>query len=92
MDAQAGERLQKAMAALPDDQNYYDDVVAKQLDPTSTWCDHRPDRFSTDNVAIFSSGWGDGMYSTYWGLDAGDRPVCLVTDFQVVDAKVPVKG
>lgn len=33
------------------------------------------------NVVAFGAGYGDGAYSTYWGLDEQDRPVCLLTDF-----------
>lgn len=36
------------------------------------------------NVVMFSSGWGDGFYTTWWGLDAADRPVELVTDFELL--------
>jgi hypothetical protein len=33
------------------------------------------------NVVEFSSGWGDGCYASYWGLDAAGEPVSLATDF-----------
>ncbi|HJL18686.1 MAG TPA: DUF4241 domain-containing protein [Sandaracinaceae bacterium LLY-WYZ-13_1] len=33
------------------------------------------------NLVAFLSGPGDGVYASFWGLDAKDRPVCLVTDF-----------
>jgi hypothetical protein len=33
------------------------------------------------NAIMFSSGWGDGFYASYWGYDAGDSMVCLITDF-----------
>ena len=33
----------------------------------------------TDNFAVFTSGWGDGYYPTFWGLDENGEPVCLVT-------------
>ncbi len=36
------------------------------------------------NVAMFSSGYGDGFYASYWGFDADDNVVCLVTDFNVL--------
>lgn len=39
----------------------------------------------TANVAIFQSGWGDGVYPSFWGLDAAGRPLALVTDFGVLD-------
>lgn len=34
-----------------------------------------------DPVAAFSSGWGDGYYPTWIGLDAHDEVVVVVTDF-----------
>lgn len=37
------------------------------------------------NLAAFSSGFGDGAYPTYWGLDDEDNVCCLITDFQTVD-------
>lgn len=37
------------------------------------------------NLVAFQSGWGDGFYVSYWGLDADDQPVCLVTDFGIVE-------
>jgi Protein of unknown function (DUF4241) len=36
------------------------------------------------NLIAFSSGYGDGRYPSYWGLDANDEPVCLVTDFNIL--------
>jgi hypothetical protein len=37
------------------------------------------------NVAMFKSGWGDGVYATYIGYD-GTGCICrLVTDFAVID-------
>jgi hypothetical protein len=33
---------------------------------------------------MFESGWGDGVYISYWGFDANDAPACLVTDFSVL--------
>jgi hypothetical protein len=33
---------------------------------------------------MFSSGYGDGVYPAYWGLDAGRQAVNLVIDFHVL--------
>jgi hypothetical protein len=38
------------------------------------------------NVIAFSSGWGDGAYPSYFGLDATGRAIVLLTDFQILDA------
>jgi hypothetical protein len=37
------------------------------------------------NLALFSSGLGDGAYASFWGLDADDKPVVLLTDFGLLD-------
>ena len=39
------------------------------------------------SAALFSSGWGDGGYASYFGLDQNNEPVTLVTDFQVIEWK-----
>ena len=36
------------------------------------------------NLIAFSSGWGDGSYASFFGYDAHDNLVCLVTDFRVL--------
>lgn len=33
------------------------------------------------NIVAFRAGTGDGVYATFWGLDAKGQPVCAVTDF-----------
>jgi hypothetical protein len=40
----------------------------------------------TGSAALFSSGFGDGMYASYFGLDDTMEPVVIVTDFGVSDA------
>lgn len=37
------------------------------------------------SIAIFSTGWGDGCYPSFWGLDNNGEIVCLVTDFLITD-------
>jgi len=36
------------------------------------------------SVALFSSGYGDGTYASYWGMDVNGRRATLTTDFRVV--------
>ena len=54
---------------------------------TGSWecADFRPDPNSDLNIMIFVSGWGDGFYSSYFGLDEAGDVVCLVTDFRVLE-------
>ena len=37
------------------------------------------------NVVAFQSGWGDGGYPSYFGLDAAGRPVVLMTTFGILN-------
>jgi len=39
------------------------------------------------SLALFSSGFGDGRYASYFGLDEAGNPAMLVTDFQVVKSR-----
>ena len=38
------------------------------------------------NVIAFQSGFGDGGYMSYFGLDASGRPLVLLTNFDILDA------
>lgn len=37
------------------------------------------------NIVAFSSGWGDGLYPSFWGYDKNGKPCCLITDFETID-------
>jgi hypothetical protein len=37
-----------------------------------------------NNLVAFSTGYGDGIYASYWGIDERDHPVCLITLFDVL--------
>jgi hypothetical protein len=37
------------------------------------------------NIVMFESGWGDGLYASWFGYDAQGRIAALLTDFNVVD-------
>lgn len=41
--------------------------------------------FKDHNLATFSSGFGDGYYSSYIGFDANGKPCRLLTDFNILD-------
>jgi hypothetical protein len=83
MDHETFPLLDRAMTSLPRDANYYDDVLASELRDRD-WVDHYPERGRPHNVVAAHSGWGDGIYSSYWGLDEHGTAVWLVTDFEVV--------
>jgi hypothetical protein len=44
------------------------------------------------SVVAFSSGAGDGMYASFWGLDDAGQPVVLVTEFRIVGTEVTRGG
>ncbi|WP_146037999.1 DUF4241 domain-containing protein [Tabrizicola aquatica] len=52
-----------------------------------------PRDFITQNggqdIAVFSAGWGDGFYFSYWGFDDLGCPCALVTDFGVLEEGYP---
>jgi Protein of unknown function (DUF4241) len=53
--------------------------------PTWSWANLIMDNATGANVIAFSSGWGDGVYPSYWGYDAASQRAALVTDFGVLD-------
>lgn len=65
--------------------SYYDDVIDDVLQVNGgDWADFRPYPAKPHNVMLFASGYGDGFYPSYWGIDAQDEVVCLLTDFGVI--------
>lgn len=75
--------------------NYYDEVLAEEFKAYSgknkfsrelgDWNDHRPNKESDNNVIMFASGWGDGYFPTYWGLNEDGDTIELVIDFLIND-------
>lgn len=58
-------------------------LAAMRANGVDTWSWHAAE-LGGANVVMFSSGWGDGFYTSYWGVDGGGRVVELVTDFEVL--------
>lgn len=77
--------------------NYYDDVLADEMAAASAgsiysskdgdWVNHTPDKNFKGNMIIHSSGWGDGYYPTYWGLNDNNEIVELAMDFFVTSTE-----
>lgn len=69
-----------------DDANKLVDAAMEQMknvnEPTRDWVLIDTPKGS---AALFSSGWGDGGYASYFGLDDAGEPAALITDFQVID-------
>jgi hypothetical protein len=54
------------------------------------WTNVVLDPDSGADTVVFISGYGDGGYASYWGFDADDEVVCLVTDFGVLEGATRV--
>ncbi len=44
------------------------------------WINYIPTNANA-NIIMFGSGWGDGLYSRYVGLDNNGQPIKLIIDF-----------
>jgi len=65
--------------------SFYDDAVADVLaEHNDDWGVLSVDQQSGLNVIMFSTGYGDGFYTSYWGFDEEDKLVALVTDFKIL--------
>ncbi|WP_343674242.1 DUF4241 domain-containing protein [Chitinophaga sp.] len=79
MDAAAGEVFGSYM-----DSEVIDEIAAEMEESykhTRSWLLKELDGHT---IALFSSGWGDGVYATYIGFDAKGKICRLVTDFGVI--------
>lgn len=85
MDRRETLQIEKQRGTSDRYSNYYDDVLHAEMERNGgNYVLHRPLADDPVNVAIFQSGWGDGFYASYWGLDEAGRPLVLVTDFGVL--------
>jgi Protein of unknown function (DUF4241) len=76
----------KALVGFLDDkEENYNVLVDKLLENNKTIGDFLLWEHGDTNVAIFSSGWGDGYYPTFIGYDEHGKICRLVTDFCVLD-------
>jgi hypothetical protein len=84
MDIAASALLVSRMNA---EDEYYEVIIeAMQKTYVHTWsyASVQPSPLNRDNCIAFSSGWGDGVYASYFGYSAAGDVVCLVTDFEVL--------
>jgi hypothetical protein len=94
IDAETRKQLEDKMDEVQEqnpESNYYDEVLAEEFATYSgknifsrqlgDWNDHHPNKDSDNNAIMFASGWGDGYYPAYWGLNANGDSVELVIDF-----------
>ncbi|OYQ31943.1 hypothetical protein CHU92_14970 [Flavobacterium cyanobacteriorum] len=98
VDAKTNEELVAKINELQEknpESNYYDEVLADEFRDYSgknqfsrslgDWNDHHPYKESDNNVIMFASGWGDGYYPAYWGLNENGDTIELVIDFLLND-------
>ena len=84
MDEEAAQALLRKM---DEDEEYYEDVIdemGKAYVHTWSWANIELGDAGA-NLVAFSTGVGDGLYASYFGLDAEGRPVSLVTDFSLFE-------
>ena len=87
MDAVTSKFLTERMGEKED---YYEDIIGlleRTYKHTRSWANFKPREEEKGNVVAFSTGYGDGMYASYFGIASDERPICLVTDFGVVDVQ-----
>jgi hypothetical protein len=85
MDKKAMVLMSEQQDKLETEQNYYDDVLAVEFESNQDRLMHHPVAGNPLNIAMFSSGWGDGIYPSFWGLNAAGEPLLLMTDFEVLE-------
>ena len=80
--------LDLSLAALEKfNREFCDKVIAEMennalnVNRAANWANVLLNDITEANVIAFSSGWGDGGYSSYWGYDEKGNLAALVTDF-----------
>jgi hypothetical protein len=93
MGMQAAAHLTRRIANEDDG---LEDEILDAMAPTATeggasWAIFEPSADCKENVVIVKSGFGDGQYQSYFGIDDRDVITCLVTDFKV-SQRLPTVG
>jgi hypothetical protein len=84
MDPEASRAL---TARMNSEELYYEEIIAAletTYRHTWSWAAVRPDESRDLSLIAFSTGYGDGVYPSFFGYDEQQRVVCLVTDFGVI--------
>ena len=94
VDSAAGclmdERAARAVAALQEaEAESFGNLVSEEMEKTFVntwgWAEVVLDPATGLNVVTFSTGFGDGLYASYFGRDARGEVCRLVTDFALFD-------
>jgi hypothetical protein len=71
------------------DENFWKTIsrtLGDRSNDATGWTNFVLESVSGLNLVACESGWGDGLYGTFFGLDAENEPLCLLTDFGVVES------
>jgi len=82
------EETARLVADNMDDDELADALVAeleRTYETTWSWANIEFDPDTGANIVAFSTGVGDGLYPSYFGLDGAGEVVCLVTDFSLFE-------
>ena len=74
--------------------NYFNELYEhfdKNYISTRSWVIYEADSDKKLDVAMFSSGYGDGYYPSYWGYALDNSIVCLLTDFGILGSAEPIE-
>ena len=82
------EETSRLLASRMSEDEELDQAIVDAMDrtnvPTWSWADIHPSAGDPANCVAFGSGWGDGVYASYFGYSQSGAAVCLVTDFDVL--------
>ncbi|MDX8467818.1 DUF4241 domain-containing protein [Mesorhizobium sp. VK23B] len=77
--------MDKSVLTLMSDPEELDDYLADVAWSLDRFGMDNPIEGNPLNVAVFDTGFGDGAYRSFWGLDAAGEPLVLMTDFEVLE-------
>jgi Protein of unknown function (DUF4241) len=84
MDEETAKALCKKMDEVEDYYELIIDALDETYIHTRSWADFRVGGHGEQNLVVFSSGMGDGMYPSYWGYECDGELAQLITDFQLL--------
>jgi hypothetical protein len=84
MDPVAGQLLAARMDREDEYFNAILDEMQRTYRHTRSWLDWRPSPEHAANIICFSSGWGDGLYPSFFGFSSQGQLCSLLTDFLIL--------
>lgn len=90
MDSDAGALMSERMRQQED---FFEEIIEGMeatYRHTRSWLSFQPSSASKANVVCFSSGWGDGVYPSFFSYSDSGKVVSLVTDFCVFSDSNPI--